>query len=240
MSIDFPPLAIVLPAAGIGKRMKANIAKQYLKIDDRYVLDHTIERFVHLPFVSQVLVAVAAHDEWFELLEYSDHPKVKKITGGAERAHSVFNGVNELVSQSQLWVMVHDAARPCVSSKDIEALYNQCLDKEQSGILAAPVRDTMKRASQDDNVIDTTVCRENLWHALTPQCAPAQLLYNALASQFDPDNKVNPAITDEASALELAGQPVMLVEGQASNIKITHPEDLQLAQFYLANLREQS
>lgn len=234
MSHEKPSLAIVIPAAGIGKRMQSSLPKQYLTIHGKTVLEHTIEQFVELDYVECVVVALAEHDTLFSTLAISRHPKVTVVAGGEERGHSVFNGLTYLQSENIEWVMVHDAARPCVQQTDIETLFVTCVNNNSAAILANPVRDTMKRAHAGQAEIKQTVDRNDLWHALTPQCCRIQDLYCALSEQFDQDNRLNPEITDEASALELAGQSVQLVSGSVKNIKITHPEDLELASFYLA------
>ncbi|WP_031816771.1 IspD/TarI family cytidylyltransferase, partial [Vibrio parahaemolyticus] len=130
------------------------------------------------------------------------------------------------------WVLVHDAARPCVTLNDIDRLIDVCCAHPTGGILASPVRDTMKRANKENN-IDHTVDREALWHALTPQMFKTQQLTRALADAL----QQGVAITDEASALEWLGETPALVQGSANNIKITQPEDLALAEFYLSRER---
>ena len=129
------------------------------------------------------------------------------------------------------WVLVHDAARPCVSHDDIDKLIGQCLYQNCGGILASPVRDTMKRGVSVEgkvNKIENTVEREQLWHALTPQLYKTDELQLAIEQALT--NGL--AITDEASAIEQANLPSLLVSGSSENIKITHPDDLALAEFY--------
>ena len=228
-----PQFAVVIPAAGIGKRMLADMPKQYLALDEKTVLEHTLWRFLEHPLVSLVVVALAAHDDRFETLGLASHPKLVKVQGGEERAHSVFNGLAQLRQMGQEWVMVHDAARPCLSRMDIESLYKSCIENDSAGILATPVRDTMKRGKRGENRIDHTVDRDHLWHALTPQCARVNNLYQAYSLAFDDQDRILPGITDEASVLERAGHQVLLVPGSVRNIKITHPEDLPLAKIFI-------
>mgnify|MGYP000158870163 CR=1 FL=1 len=230
---EFPALAVVIPAAGIGKRMQANVAKQYLKIDELTILEHTINAFVDLPFVKTLVVTLAQNDDLFPTLGISTHEKVVVVPGGAERANSVFNGLNYLKNTNVDWVMVHDAARPCLRQNDIETLFSACLEQQCSGILASRVRDTMKRAKAASCDIAQTVDRDDLWHALTPQCSKVDNLHLALLQALDEDGDVAPEITDEASALELYGERVILVPGSVRNIKITHPEDLSLAKIFI-------
>ena len=233
----FPPLAVVIPAAGVGSRMQANKAKQYLTINDKTILQHTLERFISLPYVDKIYVSISPEDELFGDLPISDHNKIIKVAGGKERADSVLNGLKQAAKDNITWCMVHDAARPCLLTQDVDNLYSTCLESNTAGILASPVRDTMKRSEADNNTIKKTVDRNNLWHALTPQCAPIKTLINAIEQQVEANGLVSKKITDEASALELAGEPVQLVEGSVKNIKVTLPEDLELAEFYLQGIK---
>ena len=231
---QFPPLAVVIPAAGVGSRMQADKAKQYLTIGHKTILQHTLECFVTLPFVEQIYVSVSESDQRFATLDITRSDKVIRVKGGKERADSVLNGVTQAQQDGHQWVMVHDAARPCVSTEDIESLYQTCLEQNEAGILASPVRDTMKRSQTQNQTIATTIDRNGMWHALTPQCAKVEQLHLALRQKLQSDGLISKAITDEASALELAGYPVHLVQGSVKNIKITLPEDLELAEFYLS------
>ncbi len=221
--------------------MGADIPKQYLKIHGTPVLEHTLEKLATHPEIEGIVLAIGADDEWWEALEPTLSIFVRDsltvIKGGAERFHSVLNGllkVQDIFSDSGLendvWALVHDAARPCVSHEDISSLIAATMDNDICGaILAAPVRDTMKRGDGQAR-IQASVDRNDLWHALTPQLFPLPLLLRCM-EQAKPQVE---RVTDEASALELAGYHPMLVEGSASNLKITHPEDLALAEFYLA------
>jgi len=233
MSQTFPPLAVVIPAAGMGKRMKSSVAKQYLTLQGKSILENTIDVFLTLPFVQKVVVVLAPNDDFFSDLAVSKHPKVTTAVGGKERVNSVFNGVKHVAKLGLDWVMVHDAARPCLPQADVENLFQSCLTAGKAGILATKVRDTMKRAVSGTEQIASTVEREDLWHALTPQCAEVTQLLNALELSKVDEQSFDPMITDEASAIELASLPVLLVEGSARNIKVTHPEDLELAQIFL-------
>lgn len=231
---QFPPLAVVIPAAGIGKRMQADKAKQYLTIHNKTILEHTVECFIELDFVTHIYVSIAQHDQFFSTLPVSKSRKVIRVGGGKERADSVLNGVIEAQKGNHQWVMVHDAARPCVSKEDIKNLYQSCLEQNEAGILATPVRDTMKRSHVDSQLIASTEDRNGMWHALTPQCAKVEHLHRALSQKLEQGGFVSKHITDEASALEFAGIPVNLVQGSVKNIKVTLPEDLELAKFYLS------
>ena len=232
MAKDFPRLAVIIPAAGVGKRMQANLPKQYLKLLGKTVVEHTISRFTDLPFVAHVIVVLAKEDPYFGELNVARNTKLICVNGGKERADSVLQGVIKAQELGVEWLMVHDAARPCVKVDDIVDLYQKCLEQQCSGILSVKVKDTMKRAQEGNNLIEQTVERSNLWHALTPQCSPTDILYQALNKQVN-DGNVNAMVTDEASAIEMNNEPVMLVPGSIKNIKITEPEDLELAALYL-------
>lgn len=226
---------VVIPAAGVGKRMQADRPKQYLPLCDKTVIEHTISCFSHHADISGIVVSLSANDPyWPELDLHSDAP-LHRAEGGAERCHSVLNGL-EVVTQyahDDDWVLVHDAARPCLSRLDLDKLISEVNKDDVGGILAVPVRDTMKRGTvKSDNGlerIEHTVDRQGLWHALTPQMfrlgALRDALQQALADGFE--------VTDEASALEHGGKQPRLVEGSSSNIKVTRPEDLALAEYYL-------
>ncbi|MBA5764271.1 2-C-methyl-D-erythritol 4-phosphate cytidylyltransferase [Vibrio sp. 404] len=222
-------IVAIVPAAGVGSRMKAGKPKQYLMIGGLTVLEHTLLKLLDHPRINKVVVAITDGDPYFSELAIATHPDVVRVSGGRERADSVLSGL-QYVQQHQLgeWVMVHDAARPCVREADINTLIDVSQTHEVGGILASPVRDTMKRANGNNN-IEHTVDREALWHALTPQMFRAALLTRTLSEAL----AEGAIITDEASALEWAGYHPALVQGSADNIKITQPEDLALAEFYL-------
>ncbi len=228
----------VIPAAGIGKRMQSDKPKQYLKLIDRTVIEHTIERLLSVDQVRGIVVSKQPGDPyWPDIRIESDKP-VLVAAGGEERCHSVMSALDVLSKQpaykpETTWALVHDAVRPCVSADDIQNLIDTAAGTESGGLLAVPVRDTMKRQDNDQRV-KQTVDRTGLWHALTPQLfACAQLsraLETALAEGF--------LVTDESSAMEHAGHRPRLVQGREDNIKITRPADLRLAELYLKSLSE--
>ena len=226
----FETLIAVVPAAGIGKRMKADCPKQYLKIAGLTILEHTVLKLLSHPSIAQVILAISQGDEYFKVTSLSNHKNVVAIEGGQERIDSVLAGLKAIDSQTNTWVLVHDAARPCISHKDIDALIASCRSTNHGGLLASPVRDTMKRADVKQQV-KSTVERSTLWHALTPQMYQTKPLIMAL-EQAQADNVL---ITDESSAMEHVGEASSLVQGSSENIKVTRPEDLALAEFYLAN-----
>jgi 2-C-methyl-D-erythritol 4-phosphate cytidylyltransferase len=228
----------VIPAAGIGKRMQSDIPKQYLMLIDRPVIEHTIDRLLAVDQVKGIVVSIRADDpHWPDVQIKSDKP-VLVAAGGKERCHSVMNALDVLSKQpgykpETTWALVHDAVRPCVSVSDIQNLINTAAGTESGGLLAMPVRDTMKR--QDDHQrVKHTVDRTGLWHALTPQLFACEQLSSALESALAEGFLV----TDESSAMEHAGHHPGLVRGGEDNIKITRPADLRLAELYLKSLSE--
>lgn len=222
----------ILPAAGVGSRMQADRPKQYLLLNDRYLMDHTLEVMLSYPRFSNAVVVLSAQDPYWAQSDFAADERIIRADGGAERCYSVLNGLAALqgLARDDDWVVVHDVARPCLRHSDLDALLAQLQDP--GAILAAPVRDTMKRGRKTAaiNVIDHTVERQQLWHALTPQVFRYAQLQQALQQCLQEGFEV----TDEASAIEHTGQAPLLVEGRADNIKVTRPEDLALAAFFLS------
>ncbi len=234
MSTANTSIVAVVPAAGIGSRMQADRPKQYLTIGSQTILEHTLLKLAAHPAISRVVVALSPDDQYFNQLPLQNAPWLTIVDGGASRAESVNNALAELADNE--WALVHDAARPCVSSIDISRLIERTDAKQFSGgILATPVRDTMKRACAENAypVVLRTEERDNLWHALTPQLFRAGKLRTALAAAL----AAGAVVTDEASAMEFAGYTVELLDSDPANIKITRPADLPLAQFYLQQSR---
>jgi 2-C-methyl-D-erythritol 4-phosphate cytidylyltransferase len=222
----------VIPAAGVGSRMQSEIPKQYLRVSGRCVLEHTLDCFCSHPRITGIVVVLAAGDNHWKGLPGFRHARVMTAPGGVERFHSVLNGLRHLhdrAGQSD-WVLVHDAVRPCLHHADIDALIEAVRDHPVGGLLALPVRDTMKRADASGEVIET-VSRGGLWHALTPQMFRLAMLEQAIERAIDESI----LITDEAQAMERCGHRPLLVEGRADNIKITRPGDLALAELFLSN-----
>ncbi len=230
---NLPPLVVVVPAAGIGKRMKSSCPKQYLEINHQTILEHTIARLAAHPLVFKIIIALGHHDEYFPTTGLFDNEKVSVVIGGKERVDSVLAGLQIIDPTVNPWVLVHDAARPCLTLSDLDKLINACLQKNLGGILATPVKDTMKRAKH--NLIDKTVEREYLWHALTPQMFPTKQLKEAIELALH----AQAHITDEASAIEFINEQCQIVEGSSENIKITHPDDLAYAEFIITKQNNQ-
>ena len=228
-------ITVIVPAAGVGSRMKADRPKQYLVLDGKTVIEHTIENLLAFPMVNTVIVAISDDDPYFDALSIATDKRVIRVSGGEERADSVLSGL-EYVQKNILsqWVMVHDAARPCLRHSDIAKLIEAVIPDHLGGILASPVRDTMKQANSDLS-ISTTIDRRVLWHALTPQLFTTELLYTALKTGLEQGL----SITDESSAIEFMGYQPKLIQGRADNLKITQPEDLDLAEFYLQKMKKE-
>ena len=225
----------IVPAAGIGKRMQSDIPKQYLSLNGRPVLERTINVLLQNENITGLVIALQPDDTYWSEIKIDSQKPVIRAKGGTERADSVLNALNELHQYDQFsetdWVMVHDAVRPCLRQQDIDKLISDVGADSNGGLLALPVRDTMKRQNLDvtSATVATTVERDNLWHALTPQYFLATDLKAALEKAMQ--DKLN--ITDESSAMESAAFSPLLVRGSEDNIKITRPDDLRLAALYL-------
>lgn len=219
----------VVPAAGSGSRFSKTELKQYQYIQNHTVLEHTVNRLNSLDLAGCVL-AMGENDNFARTLYFDHKEKLHFCLGGVERVNSVFNALIYLsdIADEDDWVLVHDAARPCVTQENLQLLVNTAIAHNQSAILAIPVRDTLKLV-HTENQIEKTVSRELLWQAQTPQMAKLKILKNALETALANDI----VITDEASALEYINQPVQVVQGRSDNIKITYADDLELARLIL-------
>ena len=221
----------IVPAAGAGKRMGADIPKQYLTLGDRSVLEHTLDTLLSCQRLAGVILVLSPADQrWAEIAQRYTQQALETVGGGAERSHSVLNGLDHLATRAtdDDWALVHDAARPCVRAEDIERLMSTLEGGSEGGLLGVPVADTMKRVDKELSISDT-VDREGLWHAYTPQMFRLGALRTALQQAIGSGQPV----TDEANAMELAGYRPRMVQGSRDNIKITVPSDLPLAAFYL-------
>lgn len=229
-----PKYWAVVPAAGIGARMEADRPKQYLPLLGSTVIEHSLSALLAIPELESITVAIAKDDPYWPDLNITQHPKVRAAAGGRERADSVLNGLLSLdeCAQDQDWVLVHDAARPCVSKSALDELLKQCSPLDVGGILAVPVNDTVKSVGPEQT-IEATVDRSRLWAAQTPQMFRYGLLRKALTDGL----AKGLAITDEASAIEQAGMSAKVIASSTDNIKITRPEDLALAEFILSRKR---
>ena len=220
-----PAYWVVIPAAGVGSRMGANCPKQYLPLLGKTVLEHTLERLQSIPVVKNIHLALAGDDEFWPTFACAKDENIVRVAGGRERADSVLNGLNSLPAQTKDtdWVLVHDAARPCIRAQEIIKLIETVGDHPVGGILGVPVSDTLKQVS--GSVIDKTIDRKPLWQAQTPQLFRVGLLRDCLQRALA-EGKI---ITDEASALEIYGYCPLMVQGRSDNIKITRQEDLAIA-----------
>ena len=216
----------VIPAAGVGKRYSSDIPKQYLSLDGMPVLLHSINKFVKLDEIHEILVALNPDDEFWQKLNFS-HPKVKTINGGPERCNSVNSALEELSGRAENgdWILVHDAVRPCISDFDLNKIIEIVHDEDVGGLLACPILDTIKEVGDNLDVLKT-IPREGLWSAMTPQIFRYELLKKALNAVLNSGRSV----TDEAKAIELIGLTPKIIEGDKTNIKITHPSDMVLAE----------
>jgi 2-C-methyl-D-erythritol 4-phosphate cytidylyltransferase len=222
---DAPRFWVIIPAAGIGSRMRADRPKQYLPLAGRPLIEHTLECFFDHPGLRAVVVCLAADDPYWPELSCASHPLILRVTGGAERADSVLNGLDQLRAAGAApadWVLVHDAARPNLARSDLDRLLAELREDPVGGLLGVPARDTLKRVGSDGRVAQT-VDRSVIWQAYTPQMFRLGALRDALAAAL----AAGVPVTDESSAMEYAGHAPRLVEGRADNLKVTRPEDLQ-------------
>ena len=218
----------IVPAAGSGSRFGAGKPKQYLDLLGRPLIFHTLAALTASPDIERVWVVLAPDDPWWPRYDWSAlGPKLETVRcGGATRAESVSNGLRAaaMVASDDDWVLVHDAARPCLSAAMLDQLFAELADDPVGGILAVPVADTLKRADADQRVAATEP-RDGLWQAQTPQMFRYGLLCEALERCRD--------VTDEAGAVEALGLKPRLVRGDATNLKVTFPADLALAAMIL-------
>lgn len=230
-----PTFNAVVPAAGIGSRMGSSLPKQYLPLLDATVIEYALAPLLNHPAIQTVVVVLSAQDQRFLTLPVSSHPKITTVVGGKERADSVLAGLNALASENtNSYVMVHDAARPCLTIDDIDLLIEGVEGHADGAILAQPVVETVKLSGASHH-IEGTLDRSRVYLAQTPQCFPLIPLQKGYQQA---QNEGWPA-TDEASIFEMLGYSPRLVSGRRRNIKITHPDDLALASFYLQDTKAQ-
>ena len=222
---------LVIPASGIGKRMKSEIPKQYLKLgNDLTIIDQCLKTLLEVDEIKGFVVSLSEKDTLFKSSIYFNHSKMLATAkGGKERFNSVLNALNSLssVAKPNDWVLVHDSVRPCVKKTDIEVLINEVSNHRTGGILATSVVDTIKHVSNDGEV--STIDRKKLYKAQTPQMFRFGILKDALDNAL----KLGNHITDESEAIENLGYSIKIVIGSSSNIKITQIDDLELANHYL-------
>lgn len=226
----------LIPAAGSGSRMGAATPKQYAPLAGRPLIEHAVRALCAHPRIDQVFVVLAPGDAQFAGCDWRgcEAKLIALYCGGETRAASVFNGLlaaNDGIDGND-WVLVHDAARPCLGAQDIDRLIAEVGDSPVGGLLAVPVADTLKRANTEREAVQTEG-RDHLWRAQTPQMFRYRVLIEALR-RADIS-----AVTDESSAVEQTGARPRLVRGSATNFKVTYPEDLALAEIILARTGNQ-
>jgi 2-C-methyl-D-erythritol 4-phosphate cytidylyltransferase len=236
MSSSFPVWAVI-PAAGSGSRMQAGIAKQYLSFQGKTVIEHCLDRLLSHPQIDGAVVVLRDDDTTWDQLEYASEKIIFIASGGDQRHHSVYNGLTTLQYRfgNDAIALVHDAARPVVSHQNLDMVISAARQHEAGAILATPVADTLKLQGEDMDIV-STVARDRLWRAMTPQVFHLQPLLNALKKVIDE----NIDITDDAMAIEIAGYAPRIVAGSLLNIKITVPDDLKFAEMVWLNQRDQN
>jgi 2-C-methyl-D-erythritol 4-phosphate cytidylyltransferase len=225
-----PRYFALIPAAGVGARMAADGPKQYLHLGGKPMLRHTIDAFLSSDRISHTFVVVSADDGQIDAVAPAHGVSVLPC-GGATRMESIRNGLAAMAALAEPvrendWVLVHDAARPGLNRELIDKLILEVGAHPVGGLLALPVVDTVKRAGAG---AVSTIARDGLWLAQTPQMFRLALLREALAAATDAA-----AVTDDASAVEAIGHAPMLVEGHPRNLKVTLPRDIRIAEMYLA------
>ena len=220
----------IIPAAGIGRRFGSGTPKQYFQVAAKSVLQHSIDCVLSAPQIKAAVVCVAEDDPFWEKQPSSQASRVHSIIGGASRAKSVSNGIEFLATKAQVddWVLVHDAVRPLLPEASLQNLIGHCYETQRGAILASAVVDTLKQVDAQERVL-ATLDRSSIWQAETPQMFRFGELRSALSSAL----AANINITDEASAMELAGYPIDVVASKSNNFKLTTREDLPLLEFLM-------
>jgi 2-C-methyl-D-erythritol 4-phosphate cytidylyltransferase len=221
----------VIPAAGRGERIGAAEPKQYRALCGRTLLEHALQPFLAHAGIHGIVVVIASDDQTWSKLGCSNAPKIRTAVGGAERMLSVMNGLKAIENDAapRDWILVHDAARPCLRSTELDRLIGELDADEVGGLLGVPLADTIKRSDDSATRVAATLDRGGLWAAQTPQMFRYDLLRRALANRVE--SAV--AVTDEAAAVEGLGFRPRLVVGSTLNIKVTREEDLDLAEAIL-------
>jgi len=221
---------LILPAAGIGRRMGQPIPKQYLRIDNNPLISLTLSRLMTVFPKSQCLVALAENDPYWPSISSQFPKNIHPCLGGQTRADSVWSALCEaraLGAKDSDWVFIHDAVRPCVPTKDLKNLWHAVLEKNQSAALGLPVVDSLRRVDEYMNIVGV-VSREQLWRVFTPQAFQFGLLHDCLKEEG-----LRQQYTDESQAVINSGASVLMVAGSEENIKITYEGDLERAKLIL-------
>ena len=232
MTAAFPNYWAIVPAAGVGKRFSADIPKQFHQLKGDLVAQHTLSRLLKIPLIKRIVAPCDPTSGYWSKISAVKNPRVTLTEGGETRAKSVLNGLIMLSNVAELddWVLVHDMARPCVTSSDIMKLINGLTNHPVGGLLTTQVNETLKTI-MPDNHVQATVNREAYRAAKTPQMFRYGILRDAIELMIQ-DQKIP---TDEASAVEYSNHKVLSIEGRHDNIKITRREDLMIAEVILIN-----
>lgn len=218
----------IIVAAGSGQRFASDIPKQFLEIAGKMVVQHSIDAFDKIEEVEGIVLVMPKNQQLWKDIELTASKPLMYTTGGSSRVASVLHGLRILAPSvdDNSWVLVHDAARACISTGDIKKLIKKCQHQNQGGLLVKPINDTVK-FSKDGKNVNKTIDRNKLRAALTPQMFPYGQLVNVL------EDANEDLVTDESSAFELAGIMPLMVRGRSDNIKLTHVEDLLIAEYIL-------
>ena len=232
---------LVMPAAGSGRRFQGDVPKQYAPLMGRTVIEWALAPFIGDERCAHAVVVIADADStWQRVAARLPAERVSATPGGIERCDSVRRGLGKLEGRAAArdWVLVHDAARPCLEPADLARLISSVTEAGRGGLLAAPAADTLKQAREasggaDAPVVARTIDRSGLWRALTPQ----MFRYGELCTALDQARAAGRSPTDEAQALEWRGENPLLVEGAPTNLKVTTAGDLKLAEAVLRSRR---
>jgi len=221
---------VVIPAAGIGKRMGDDIPKQYISVCGKTVIEHTIDNFIDRNEIENICISISESDNYWPTLPISKNEKIITTVGGSERYESVYNGLRAIQDKATEndWVLVHDAVRPCLKKSIIDRLITDISSHDVGGILALPCSETMKRVN-NSNEVEETINRQTTWRAQTPQMFKYKKLLLAIEKVINEDI----FITDEAMAMELSNHKPIVILGDENNIKITHKIDLKYLELFL-------
>lgn len=230
--MTIPRFWLIVPAAGIGQRMQSAVPKQYLRIQQRFLLDVTLSRLLAAYAFDGCMVPLHPDDCWWSSSDSAADARIRSCIGGEERADSVLAALQALAPEADRddWVLVHDVARPCLHPDDLQRLVTTLKNEPVGGLLATPVTDTLKRAVADTGCVADSPDRRQFWRAMTPQ----MFRFGLLKAALEDARLASAAVTDESSALEMSGYQPRLVTGRSDNIKVTTPGDLDLAAFILA------
>ncbi len=226
MTLSKTNIWAIVPAAGRGQRMGETLPKQYLSINNKPILAHTLDVICKIPNIQQVIIPIHPQDNYWQSMIHLPYDNYVTVMGGDLRDESVLKALSYIKDRANPkdWVLIHDAVRPCITVDSICKLLATLAENPVGGLWGVPVRDTIKQVDTHNNVIKT-IAREQLWQAQTPQIFRFELLYLALL-QAKRDNII---LTDDASAIEYLGYHPQMVQGSYANIKITWPEDLKTA-----------